>query len=708
MTDLVEFLEDLYMSLENDQHKKAYETLSKKISSRDVKEDTVKSLLINFFSFCLCIDLEEDAETLEELLVILREKIVRPQVPLFQEKIHEYMKHKDALYEHVTFAEGTHQKYCIVGDVQLGKTRTQIHLMIKSILCGVKCVFIVGNQLDQKTQAFDGIRYIEKEINRDFASFEGEVPIINLKCCGIDTVSDWLDPRSNCQILVLLANGSQLKKCIKSPYFKDAKFNLFIDEADKSVNSAETVGATCTLLPNLNIFIQEALNTVFTTATFLGLGFNPALDLAPDKVLRMKHHDQYINFNKLKIHYIDSYSKDVLPSTFSPPPPKKVGDDGEKVPPSKESVFNKDANLLPFIARFSKMMPYKNAINGQEDMIRICVIKTTIYQEHHTEILNKIISDTPTSFFTIVYDQKCKFHYHKLKKSRYVIGDGVSDGDIRGGGEGIGGAAFTKKDDYFTMSGHVHIKELISFAVNLKMGAPPRILIIAGNLADRGINFVCKDFKYHITDQYFRPSETSLSENVFQGLRILGCQSSDDTSVRNLYILAKDFIDTKQYLYTKELCLEKLNEGHLETEKMVYSIIKNTTVERNNLPARRIAKPVNPMKKVTRSTTCAYDQKAEFARLRTIMFPKWTMSTLKIARFMQELDPHKIYTEVEIKEYCLEKSIQLHFILQYKVGETNGFGTIIRKNPSSTYQLYPELVDSFVVIFNYTQGTQKK
>ena len=85
----------------------------------------------------------------------------------------------------------------------------------------------------------------------------------------------------------------------------------------------------------------------------------------------------------------------------------------------------------------------------------------------------------------------------------------------------------------------------------------------------------------------------------------------------------------------------------------------------------------------------------EFDRLTTKMFAKWTKDDTKIAKFMKNLDPKKEYTKQEFKQAALSVGIQeIIHLTKSKVGNTNGFGTIMRKS-NETYQLYPSLVESF-------------
>ena len=77
------------------------------------------------------------------------------------------------------------------------------------------------------------------------------------------------------------------------------------------------------------------------------------------------------------------------------------------------------------------------------------------------------------------------------------------------------------------------------------------------------------------------------------------------------------------------------------------------------------------------------------------MFPKWANDDSKIARFMHNLDPDRMYKIEEIKELCILADIKDRGkILDVKRGNSNGFGTIL-KRIGDTYQLYPSLVQSF-------------
>ena len=85
----------------------------------------------------------------------------------------------------------------------------------------------------------------------------------------------------------------------------------------------------------------------------------------------------------------------------------------------------------------------------------------------------------------------------------------------------------------------------------------------------------------------------------------------------------------------------------------------------------------------------------EFKRL-VGMFAKWSNDDTKIARFMQNLDPLKIYTRNELKTYALSVGIkEIIHLTKNIVGKTNGYGMIIKRNNDDTYRLHPCLVEEF-------------
>ena len=77
------------------------------------------------------------------------------------------------------------------------------------------------------------------------------------------------------------------------------------------------------------------------------------------------------------------------------------------------------------------------------------------------------------------------------------------------------------------------------------------------------------------------------------------------------------------------------------------------------------------------------------------MFSKWSNGTSQIARFMQQLDPLKIYTQKEMKDLCEENSItNMSHLTVFKREHSKGYGILLQKK-NNTYRLHPCLTVEF-------------
>jgi hypothetical protein len=96
------------------------------------------------------------------------------------------------------------------------------------------------------------------------------------------------------------------------------------------------------------------------------------------------------------------------------------------------------------------------------------------------------------------------------------------------------------------------------------------IVIIAGDMASRGINFACHDtdrINWHITHQILIKSDTTNASTIVQALRILG-NHGDDIPLK-LYTTAKlKEIILKSYQLTNELvhCIISKNHPYYQSE----------------------------------------------------------------------------------------------------------------------------------------------
>jgi hypothetical protein len=86
------------------------------------------------------------------------------------------------------------------------------------------------------------------------------------------------------------------------------------------------------------------------------------------------------------------------------------------------------------------------------------------------------------------------------------------------------------------------------------------------------------------------------------------------------------------------------------------------------------------------------------------MFKKWSSGETKIAKFMQNLDPEKVYTKDEIYESDPDwmKSNYAHFFQRKTANGSKGYGKILEETRGGV-RLRPCLVEAFKSNFNWQQ-----
>lgn len=322
--------------------------------------------------------------------------------------------------------------------------------------------------------------------------------------------------------------------------------------------------------------------------------------------------------------------------------------------------------------------------------------------------------------------------------------------------------------DAYTFNNKVGISSVIQWLKdNGGVDRFPRIIVISGRLAGRGISFTSRDYgKYlnsfkngkkpdwmgwRLTGMYYTPSKHTNQPNLIQGAGRVCCIVRDNMSTY-VYTNKEVFSDIRKAYWTQEELISRArqiqNDAGDDTEMCLCDAIDKIVMRRDKLSKRSLT--LQEVKRLPKSNIVMGNDNGfsmkdtynnyvqddgrevwessfevdftpevneddlpdelsiyEFKRLTEKMFITWSKpyTETKIARFMRELDPEKVFTAEEFKAYCDEHQILINLVTNIRVGKKehgHGFGTIIRKNKEDvTYQLYPELVDSFNHYFSY-------
>ena len=268
----------------------------------------------------------------------------------------------------------------------------------------------------------------------------------------------------------------------------------------------------------------------------------------------------------------------------------------------------------------------------------------------------------------------------------------------------------------------------------------PRILIIAQNMVGRGLNIVSYDYEWHLSDFYWRPSKEALIESRMQDQRVCGI-FTDDLACR-VHCTLEDERDLKiAHQLQEEIFQQRLSSRRSELEASSVAVaeaLKELTFYKEKVPSGKINRkgvvrfagkivdtpddggwsmeefsqgrlPEEPTgnddddkpskKKAQTHTELSVEDDEK--RLREKMFPKWSKDSNadKIASFMKDLDPHKVYSLDELKAYCVDKDYDGEYSRMVRVKGNNSFGRILVGDTAQGYRLNPNLVQAYLEFF---------
>lgn len=545
---------------------------------KEKDQNTIKELINDLFLNALGIDLEDEIYIEEDLCEFCERLTDRLELYYdcseedlkeiqYQETTARFLDTITPLCVMIDFTkqlEKSPRFYSLNGAVQSGKTRTMLAFMLASIAAKEKCIIIVQD-LTQDAQQFINASNRMFVQHAKLLSVQGLEGYPSTKACNNpsnDDILSWINPTGTIQIIVCLANGTQLKKIL--PHIKNKVFNSFIDEADATLNKSETPGAKNSVKPLLTEVALYSKRCFCTSATSMGVIFKEDLvDFSCRDVLQIPLDPNYKGFDSLDIHIL-------------PTPAKKYRFRAS----CKEPILKQDSHIKKFIEKQSKALPFYKSLKNNESHPQVNLIKNSMYVDHHLEIIKYIATKYADRFVAISYDGKKTTVYSSSFKIRNVRIAGV-----------IGQKSKSISHPNILEFSKLNIQQVLQyFKDNGGVSRFPRFMIIAGKLADRGINFTSANYEWHLTGQYLRSSYDSYSENLIQACRVQGI--SDDNIGRKLWTTKDIYDDIKK---TNNLMKEILEEASTVQNEKIIDRLKEKEIIKSKLPRRKITRVNNPM-----------------------------------------------------------------------------------------------------------------
>lgn len=371
----------------------------------------------------------------------------------------------------------------------------------------------------------------------------------------------------------------------------------------------------------------------------------------------------------------------------------------------KDDPFQKDKNLKEYIDNFAKSTPY---IEFQHPVI--CLIRNSIVVNPQIKIAEYIYENFKNDIVVITYNgsgygttiRGCNLPYFPITIDKHNVSTYENH-------------THTFKD--------CHIGDILSYLQDYGgISKYPRIIIISGKMADRGITFTSTNYTeskipWHLTEMYYVVSQTTDQPNLLQACGRL-CGIYKDTISLKLYSNAIEDI-TKAYYCQEELlhrCKQRIEKNYLTKELIpAIPISKNKCCKKRRFTAPKIHCKLNKVKDDsvmggwkwnnnniqekdnTQYNNCKIEQD-EYIRL-VKRFEMWSKSNTGISQVMQNLSSDKVYTKLDLQELfetCgLSRNTSILDFCRYKrENGSNGYGKILLKVENG-YIIHPELQKEF-------------
>lgn len=331
-------------------------------------------------------------------------------------------------------------------------------------------------------------------------------------------------------IICILANNHQVKKIFKS--INNQKYNLCIDEADLCIKSRKV--GMFKIQEYFGLLEKYSKHQVSATATeFAIISTKKTLT----DVFKLKEPKNYYGIKRIGREYI-----------------------------------------TPVLTSYS----VKNDSN----------IKT-IYDRLHTERDRFCILHTTTKLKITQND--IMFNLNKLYPTMTIITYNGNGYNIKIGSEYEKENTFSQyKKNMRSTNKVINISNKIKLSDILgEISHHKRICIISGTLASRGISFVSSDYKLHLTDQYYNPSNKVHGEGLLQGIRLFGCY--EDNPKLTLWITKQNWRQIKEQYSILRKYINGVKDSDnviskLETIKTILPLKKMSRKDVMNGISRRITK----------------------------------------------------------------------------------------------------------------------
>jgi hypothetical protein len=561
--------------------------------------------------------------------------------------------------------------FIIKGHVQSGKTKFMLCVSLLMLWFDISPVLVLRNLHSDSEQLLQRLDDMKIRYN----SF---LPFIKV----IKSTTKTSTKRTKPALYVCIGNGIAIKKINK---IVPTRYICLIDEVDSM-----DMGHDTSRHQQMTILKQNALATFGVSATIL----DPLIkeQVVKGNVILLKTSSDYKGIRDIEFVPIESES------VFS----NRVEDD----------LTEKQPALIPFLHEFSKRTHMTE--NGKT-YPHILLVNVGSTVAPYVKLQQSLKNDIP-SLCTILYNA-----------------NGIT--------VHVNGETSTRRDT---------ISETLQWLKD-EYGAEqvPAIAIFSCILAGRGVSFVSEDFEWHLNTMYLCVSTTCDEAELLQKIRLAGRYK--DSIPLQLFTTSATYADILKAYYKQEEILVKTVAQYTNTSEpgepdtLISDQLQEMTLSKDKFSKRRVMKNgVFPVKKGSNGPNqdewsssvytgmefapkemfeaygesvptgpCVLGERIkvvveneeeekvneldELKRLERKMFPSWSkrIGESKIATWMDELAPERIYSRSEMVDLCKQHDIPLQHVVvaKYEKSGSRGYGKILYVQ-KGMYQLHPYLVEA--------------
>lgn len=452
--------------------------------------------------------------------------------------------------------------YLIYGAVQSGKTQFLQGITIAHIaLSRCPVIVILRNCRGDAQQLSNRFSDFIKEQNHYFkeAGFSGCNVLKYFYVGGNKSEESLRRAFTNCNMIVAIANKTQLNR-LEKVITPETKYATIIDEADSVAYGEDDVQFRETLHRSI---LANSGRTYAITATTFNVIFSEK-NILTKNIVRLPIKAEYRGLQKIQMKVID---------------------------PKNESELEDYLKLL------SERNAYEHKVDDslhrglkKNDHPMIMLIKKFHRKLKQQELARQVVEIGNWSEVIVFNGDGLTMYSKHIEALAHIVRGGV----IRETSEGVTGfkikprtVHIEENEGKYYVSVKAQIDEGLQYYKELHMSSKStrisHLAIVSEGMADRGISFVSKDYKWHLTAQYYEPNKKVFADNIIQSIRLCGNYKDDLPSV--LYSTEKVCDDLAKCFLVQEEMLMRCKAS--EKVKSIPRVLRKMQLCSDKVPEKR-------------------------------------------------------------------------------------------------------------------------